>query len=65
MGDKDASMLPHKHGRATRLRVGDGGCCGSRMLRVTFSPAAGSCLHKQNETLCCRLGEEIADVLQF
>lgn len=65
VGGEDASELPHERGRATRLHVGDGGCRGSRMLRVTFSPAAGSCLNKQNETLCCRLGEEIAEVLQF
>lgn len=43
VGDEDASKLPHKRGRATRLCVGDGGCRGSRMLWVTFSPAAGSC----------------------
>lgn len=50
---------------AMRLYVGDGGCHDSRMLLVAFSLIAGSCLKKQNETLCCRLGEEIAEVLQF
>lgn len=65
VGGKDTFKSPREGGRATRLCVGDGGSRGSRMLRVTFSLAAGSCLNKQNETLCCRLGEEIAEVLQF